>query len=42
LLKDETGSGVYKRDPAFKVMRHDKISYAKPLFLEEFRILANL
>jgi hypothetical protein len=42
LLKDETGSSAYKRDPAFKVMRHDKISYAKPLFLEEFRILANL
>ena len=29
-------------DPAFKVMRHDKIAYAKPLFLEEFNILAGL
>ncbi|MEL7644804.1 MAG: hypothetical protein AAGU04_00865 [Anaerolineaceae bacterium] len=42
LLKDEANSGGYKRDPAFKVMRHDKISYAKPLFLEEYRILAGL
>ena len=42
LLKNESGIGTYKRDPAFKVMRHDKIAYAKPLFLEEYRILAGL
>jgi hypothetical protein len=42
LLKDESGSSAYKRDPAFKVMRHDKLSYAKPLFLEEYKILAGL
>jgi len=42
LLKNESGIGTYKRDPAFKVMRHDKITYAQPLFLEEYRILAGL
>jgi hypothetical protein len=27
---------------AFKVMRHDKIAYASPLFIEELKILSNL
>jgi len=42
LLKHINGNTFYKYDPAFKVMRHDKISYAKPLFLEEYNILANM
>jgi len=42
LYKHTSGKTPYSRDPAFKVMRHDKISYAKPLFLEEYNILANL
>jgi len=42
LLKNAAGKTSFGPDPAFKVMRHDKISYAKPLFLEEFRILAGL
>lgn len=42
LLKNTSGPSPYRRDPAFKVMRHDKIAYARPLFLEEYRILAGL
>ena len=42
LLKNAIGRSPYRRDPAFKVMRHDKIAYARPLFLEELNILAGL
>lgn len=42
LLKNSGGEFRYKKDPAFKVMRHDKISYARPLFLEEYKILTGL
>ena len=42
LLKNAIGLSPYRRDPAFKVMRHDKIAYARPLFLEELNILAGL
>ena len=42
LLKNAAGKTGFGPDPAFKVMRHDKIAYAKPLFLEEFNILAGL
>ena len=42
LYKHTSGKTPFSRDPAFKIMRHDKISYAKPLFLEEYNILANL
>lgn len=42
LLKNAVGRSPYRLDPAFKVMRHDKISYAKPLFWEEYNILAGL
>ena len=42
LLKNALGKTGFGPDPAFKVMRHDKIAYAKPLFLEEFNILAGL
>ena len=42
LLKNAVGKTGFGPDPAFKVMRHDKIAYAKPLFLEEFNILAGL
>jgi len=42
LMKHASGNSAYGYHPAFKVMRHDKISYAKPLFLEEFNILSNL
>ncbi|NLC29178.1 MAG: hypothetical protein GX773_01845 [Chloroflexi bacterium] len=42
LYKHASGKTPYSRNPAFKVMRHDKISYAKPLFVEEYNILANL
>jgi serine/threonine protein kinase len=42
LYKHISGKTPFSRDPAFKVMRHDKISYAKPLFIEEYNILANL
>lgn len=42
LLNHATGTTGYGYHPAFKVMRHDKIAYAKPLFLEEYNILANL
>jgi len=42
LLKNAVGKTGFGADPAFKVMRHDKIAYAKPLFLEEYNILANL
>lgn len=42
LFKDATGHSPYKKDPAFKVMRHDKLNYSKPLFIEEYHILAGL
>lgn len=42
LLKQAFGPSPYPRDPAFKVMRHDKINYATPLFLEEYKILTGL
>ena len=42
LYKHASGKNPFGWDPAFKVMRHDKISYAKPLFIEEYNILANL
>lgn len=42
LLKHATDHSPYKKDPAFKVMRHDKISYSKPLFIEEYNILSGL
>ncbi len=42
LLKSANGERPFKREPAFKVMRHDKLAYAKPLFLEEYHILAGL
>jgi hypothetical protein len=42
LLKNVTGQTDFKRDPAFKIMRHDKLAYAKPLFREEYNILAGL
>ena len=42
LLKNAIGLSPYRRDPAFKVMRHDKIAYARPLFLEDLNILAGL
>lgn len=42
LYKHASGVSSYGYPPAFKVMRHDKISYAKPLFIEEYKILANL
>ena len=42
LLKHALGKTGFGANPAFKVMRHDKIAYAKPLFLEEYYLLANL
>lgn len=42
LLKHVVGHTDYRRDPAFKIMRHDKLSYSKPLFREEYNILAGL
>jgi len=42
LLKSALSDLPYKREPAFKVMRRDKIQYAKPLFREEYQILAGL
>ncbi len=42
LFKDRNPSGVYKRDLAIKIMRHDKIQYAKPLFKQELLILPAL
>ncbi|MEA4958250.1 MAG: hypothetical protein VB029_00900 [Anaerolineaceae bacterium] len=42
LLKNAIGLSPYRRDPAFTVMRHDKIAYARPLFLEELNILAGV
>ncbi|NLW71499.1 MAG: hypothetical protein GXY37_01245 [Chloroflexi bacterium] len=42
LLKHVTGHTNFRRDPAFKIMRHDKLAYAKPLFREEYKILAGL
>ena len=42
LLKNAFGPSPYRRDPAFKVMRHDKLAYATPLFKEEFNILGGL
>ena len=42
LYKHAAGPSPFGYNPAFKVMRHDKISYAKPLFLEEYSILANM
>lgn len=42
LLKHASGQLPWKREPAFKVMRHDKLSYAIPLFKEEYKILGGL
>ncbi len=42
LLKHATGQLDWPQSPAFKVMRHDKITYASPLFREEFKILSRL
>lgn len=42
LLKDSSSKQNFRRDPAIKIMRPDKISYAKPLFIEEYKILAGL
>lgn len=42
LLKHATKPLPWRQNPAFKVMRHDKIAYAMPLFREEFKILSQL
>ncbi len=42
LLKHASGSMPWRQNPAFKVMRHDKLSYAMPLFREEFILLSKL
>ena len=39
-LKNWALAGARQKDAAFKVMRHDKIGYASPLFLQEINILA--
>ncbi|MCJ7695749.1 MAG: hypothetical protein MUO40_10020 [Anaerolineaceae bacterium] len=41
-LKSKRLMGDVHRDTAIKVMRHDKIDYAKPLFLQEINILRTL
>lgn len=42
LLKHANGNMPWRQNPAFKVMRHDKVAYATPLFREEFTILSRL
>jgi len=41
-LKSKRLMGDVVRDTAIKVMRHDKVDYAKPLFLQEINILRTL
>lgn len=42
LMKTAAGKLPWDYEPAFKVMRHDKLAYAIPLFKEEYRILGGL